>query len=146
MTDIVKQAEEALVGVVAFPIETAPKDGTMMRLLVNYAGPFGDHPLEDAETAWTIGFNSLEDTGEDAWQFAGWSWSQDCFTDGHGEVIGWLPFHDARAQEALIEELVGAAQGLVDYLDSDEEEEEEDFDSSSIRATLAKLKGPTNAG
>ena len=72
------------------PADTAPKDGTMLRLLVNYED--GSGALEDADEAWTIGFNSLENTGEDEWQIAGWNWCHDCFTDGRGKVIGWLPF------------------------------------------------------
>lgn len=78
------------------PIETAPKDGTMLRLLVDYTSD-GANPLEDARQAWTIGFNQLEDTEEDLWEFAGWNWEQDCFETGAGAVVGWLPFH-ANAQ------------------------------------------------
>ncbi|RWR28803.1 DUF3850 domain-containing protein [Sinirhodobacter populi] len=71
-------------------IETAPKDGRMVCLLVDYTD--GAAPLDDAEIAATIGFNSLDDTGEDEWHLVGWSWSQDCFTDGQGTVIGWTDF------------------------------------------------------
>ena len=67
-----------------------PKDGRMVCLLVDYSD--GDHPLEDAKQAWTIGYNTLADTGDDEWLIAGWSWEQDCYTDGRGTVIGWLPF------------------------------------------------------
>jgi len=80
--------------VAALPIETAPRDGTMLRLLVDYTDE-GENPLEDAYQAWTIGFNQLSDTGVDVWEFAGWSWEQDCFTAGIGRVIGWLPFHSS---------------------------------------------------
>lgn len=73
---------------------TAPKDGTLLRLFVDYSGENASGSLEDAEQAWSIGFNSLDNTGEDVWQIAGWDWCQDCFTEGHGTVIGWLPFHD----------------------------------------------------
>lgn len=71
------------------PLETAPKDGTILRLLVN----FDEHPLEDDNTKPipTIGCNSLANTGEDEWKFAGWSWCHDCFTQGEGSVVGWLP-------------------------------------------------------
>lgn len=79
----------------ALPIETAPKNGTMLRLLVDYTDE-GENPLEDEHHAWTIGFNQLSDTEEDVWEFAGWSWEQDCFSAGVGKVIGWLPFHAAR--------------------------------------------------
>lgn len=71
------------------PIETAPRDGTIIRLCVI----FTEHPLEDDNTnpLWTIGANSFDNTGEDKWQFAGWSWDYDCFTEGEGTVLGWLP-------------------------------------------------------
>jgi len=74
------------------PIETAPKDGTMLRLLVDYEGVENWMPLTDDNQSWTIGFNTLEDTGDDEWIIAGWNWSQDCFGTGEGKVIGWLPF------------------------------------------------------
>ena len=103
------------------PMETAPKDGTMLRLLVDYSGD-GANPLEDATQAWTIGFNNLADTEDDVWQFAGWSWEQDCFTEGHGEVIGWLPLHTIPAAETtpdprdeVIALLVEAAKALVSF-------------------------------
>ncbi|MCJ8518967.1 hypothetical protein ABID21_001869 [Pseudorhizobium tarimense] len=76
----------------ALPMDTAPKDNTLVRLLVDYSGE-GEHPLEDAVQAWTIGFSNFEDSEIDEWQFAGWSWSQDCFCEGQGRVIGWAPFH-----------------------------------------------------
>lgn len=95
------------------PVDLAPRDGTMLRLLVDYSeaanaaeiaqmnadGYLWPHtPLEDtADTAWTIGFNSLENTGEDTWQFVGWSWSQDCYVEGRGKVVGWLPLHGEQA-------------------------------------------------
>ncbi|TCM56193.1 hypothetical protein C8J36_103565 [Rhizobium sp. PP-F2F-G48] len=74
---------------------TALKDGTMLHLLIQP----GQEDL-DAFTSFhdsrepyeTIGFNQMKDTLEDVWQFAGWDWCHDCITEGHGEVIGWLPF------------------------------------------------------
>lgn len=75
------------------PMDLAPRDGTMLRLLVDYRD--GGGPLEDAEEAWTIGFNSFENTEEDRWQFAGWSWSQDCWCEGSGTPIAWAPFDPA---------------------------------------------------
>jgi hypothetical protein len=71
---------------------TAPKDGTLLRLLVDYRED-GANAIEDAGLAWTIGFNNLQDTDEDRWDFAGWNWEQDCFTQGEGEVVGWAPFY-----------------------------------------------------
>jgi len=68
---------------------TAPRDGTLVRLLVE----FTEHATEDSDAmpSPTIGANSFDHTGDDAWQFAGWSWEQDCFTQGAGEPVGWLP-------------------------------------------------------
>jgi len=71
------------------PMETAPKDGTIVRLLV----AFTEHPLQDtSDPIPTIGGNTFDNTeGDDVWQFAGWSWQQDCFTQGEGMPMGWLP-------------------------------------------------------
>jgi hypothetical protein len=67
------------------PMDTAPRDGTMLRLLVQ----FEDHATEDTtEPAPTIGAYS---EGAECWQFAGWCWSHDHFTEGKGEPVGWLP-------------------------------------------------------
>lgn len=69
-------------------IDTAPKDGRMLRLLV----VFDENDLEDDGMATpTIGFNILGDTGEDFWHIAGWCWCCDEFTKGIGQPIGWLP-------------------------------------------------------
>lgn len=79
------------------PMETAPKNCTMVRLLINYSDEHdGDNPLEDsAEPTATIGFcnddNVLDGEGA-GWQFAGWDWSQDCFTEGSGKPIAWAPY------------------------------------------------------
>lgn len=48
------------------PIETAPHNDTMVRLLVDYSADDGDHALDDAVVAWTIGFNSDDNTDESA--------------------------------------------------------------------------------
>lgn len=69
-------------------MDSAPKDGTMLRLLVE----FDEHQTEDAMVAPTIGFNNHANDGQDEWQFAGWCWSHDHFTQGKGTVKGWLPF------------------------------------------------------
>lgn len=91
---------------VARTVESAPKDGTLIRLLVDYRSDDAAGALEDAAEAWTIGFNNLRDTGDDEWQLAGWNWSQDCFSEGHGKVIGWLPFHGPapQAREITVQE------------------------------------------
>lgn len=66
----------------------APKDGTLLCLQVEFEdGNLEDHPFSQV----TIGHNSLKNTGVDEWAFAGWNWTHDCFTQGVGKVIGWLP-------------------------------------------------------
>lgn len=73
------------------PMETAPRDGTMVRLLVEFI----DHAIEDCVgPAWTIGANNDDNVGDDertGWQFAGWCWTHDHFTNGLGMPVGWLP-------------------------------------------------------
>lgn len=76
-----------------YPMKTALKDTTMLRLLVDYSGDEDHGQLEDETVSWTIGFNSFDHTGIDEWEFVGWSWSQDIYTNGKGTPIGWLPFH-----------------------------------------------------
>lgn len=83
----------------ARPMEAAPRDGRILRLLVDYSGEDARHPLDDASEAWTIGSNSFDNDGVDEWQFAGWCWSHDHFTEGRGRVIGWLPFHGDEAPQ-----------------------------------------------
>lgn len=87
--DIIQHCRKRLpVGVPEpLPIDAAPRDGTMLRLLVR----FTEHATDDSEEAWTIGSNSFDANGEDAWQFAGWCWTHDHFTEGKGTPIGWLP-------------------------------------------------------
>lgn len=75
------------------PMKTAPKDGTIVRLLVDYSGEDACHPLEDATITHTIGGCTDANTGlREGFKFAGWSWEQDCFCEGRGKPIGWLPF------------------------------------------------------
>lgn len=77
----------------AFPMDTAPRDGTMLRLLVQ----FDDHSTDDTDgPAWTIGYCSKpHPDDDDNWQFAGWCWDHDHFTEGKGTPVGWLPLIDA---------------------------------------------------
>lgn len=75
------------------PMSTAPKDGTMLRLLVRFDGDSSVGAFEDADTGWTIGANNLANTGDDQWDVVGWDWEQDTFRQAHtAEPIGWLPF------------------------------------------------------
>lgn len=77
-------------------MDIAPKDGTMISLFVDYSAEDAGDALEDASQAWTIGFNQFEHTGVDEWQFAGWDWEHDCFTEGRGTPIGWLPWESGK--------------------------------------------------
>lgn len=85
------------------PIADAPKAGQLCLLLVDYseeanraaidAEPnyvWSPNPLEDESVARTVGHNSFENTGEDRWEFAGWCWSQDHYTEGHGTPIAFI--------------------------------------------------------
>lgn len=88
-----------------FPMDSAPTDGTIVRLLVN----FEDHSLEDEnKPVWTIGACSFSHNEDPTWQLAGWNWSYDCFTKGRGKPIGWLPMLDTtppqqQAEPVLLE-------------------------------------------
>lgn len=59
------------------------KDGNLYLLLVRTSNV--NNPTEDDDYHRTIGFNSLDDTGEDKWFTAGWCWSHDNFT--HNETL-----------------------------------------------------------
>lgn len=79
------------------PMDTAPRDGTMVRLLVQ----FTEHATEDTDgPAWTIGANNGEHDGGDLWCFAGWCWTHDHFTEGKGTPVGWLPLIDGQRDAA----------------------------------------------
>lgn len=81
------------------PIETAPKDGTVVRLLVQ----FTEHNLQDGlDEAPTIGANCGDFDGEDVWKFAGWDWTNDRFTQGEGTPIGWLPLAPEPVQQLIV--------------------------------------------
>jgi hypothetical protein len=69
------------------PIATAPKDGTLVLLLIVPT----ESRLEDTNEgrSRTIGHNSFDNTGDDKWQFAGWDWEQDCYTEGKGTPTHW---------------------------------------------------------
>lgn len=79
-------------------MSAAPRDGTMLRLLVD----FDDHATEDShDPSWTIGANNCDYDGEDQWKFAGWCWSHDHFTQGTGKPVGWLPMLSEVAAPAM---------------------------------------------
>lgn len=89
-------------------IESAPKDGTLVRLLVS----FDEHSTEDAEEAPTIGSNNFDNDGEDVWRFAGWCWSHDHFTQGVGTPVGWLPMIEAGASPAELDRVTAERDAL----------------------------------
>lgn len=78
-------------------IETAPKDSTLILLLVSSESNLTIsqatycNPTEDGHLFRTIGHNSFDNNSHDEWQFAGWNWEQDCFIEGRGTPVGWLP-------------------------------------------------------
>lgn len=82
-------------------MDSAPKDGTLVRLLV----AFSDHPTEDADEAPTIGSNSFDNDERDEWTFAGWCWDHDHWTHGQGIPLGWLPMIDTHADAGEVERL-----------------------------------------
>ena len=59
------------------------------------------HVVGEADPAATIGACNDDNVPDDqraGWQFAGWCWSHDHFTEGKGTPVGWLPMHpDLRA-------------------------------------------------
>lgn len=112
---------ELSMGPVPRPMETAPKDHTWVRLLVDYsAADLDARPLEDsASPSWTIGSNGEDHTGVPGWTFVGWNWSQDCIVETTAGVpIGWLPFHhesdeDLRDQIVRLEIRLKELDGLI---------------------------------
>ena len=84
------------------PIADAPRDGTLLLLVVDYEAEDADNALEDKLRARTVGFNNLDCDGEDRWQFAGWCWSHDHFVEGRGAPILWqlLPEYEDAATAA----------------------------------------------
>jgi len=78
----------------AMPMESAPKDGTWIKLLIDYSGEDDARPLEDsADPGWTLGSNNFDNTEVDEWVFVGWCWQHDCIVETRaGKPIGWAPF------------------------------------------------------
>lgn len=73
-------------------IDSAPKDGTLLLLLLA-ATDDREHALDDtAGLSRTVGFNNFENDGEDVWQLAGWCWSHDHFTEGKGKPVQWMKY------------------------------------------------------
>lgn len=86
-------ATEAEEGNAFRPMEAWDQRDEPVMLLVDYRGD-GDHPLEDANFAITVGHNNDHNVGEDegtGWHFAGWCWSHDHYVEGRGKPVGWMP-------------------------------------------------------
>lgn len=72
------------------PIETAPKDGTLVFLLISTADDEQFTAMEDSNPSRTVGAYFC-DLDPPCWQFAGWSWEQDRHMNGIGTPIRWQP-------------------------------------------------------
>jgi hypothetical protein len=115
---------------------TAPTDGTMVRLLVE----FEEHSTEDAEQAPTIGANNFDNDGEDVWRFAGWCWSHDHFTEGKGTPVGWLPMFDGPKLSACAEQPAPVAMVLHDRSPESYAIEHAEYMAKSADGVLAKFQ------
>lgn len=74
------------------PIETAPKDDTLVLLLLARDDAFDNGIESEADhLPRTIGHNNFEHDGIDKWQFSGWNWENDYYTEGLGTPTHWMP-------------------------------------------------------
>lgn len=76
------------------PMETAPKDGTVIQLLIHKDELSNCiDGEEEGELSRTVGTNGFDNDGEDNWRVVGWSWTHDCFTDVADGInpVGWCP-------------------------------------------------------
>jgi hypothetical protein len=76
------------------PIETAPKDGTLLLLLIKETEISKDS-LDDVFTgdySRTIGINNLDNDEQDRWQIVGWDWCHSIFVDKEETPSYWKPF------------------------------------------------------
>ena len=112
-------------------MESAPKDGTLVRLLVS----FDEHSTEDADEAPTIGANNFDNDGEDVWRFAGWCWSHDHFTQGVGTPAGWLPMIDTNPGTAELDRVTAERDALQQRLNAaDQRIDEQDQEREKLIA------------
>lgn len=89
-----------------FDMASAPRDGTLLQLIVSHGNDGSSDGFDDNDPSRTMGFNNFDNDGEDAWKFPGWSWSHDFITEqGKGNPIAWalmlpLPPHLLNTNEA----------------------------------------------
>lgn len=77
-----------------FDMLAAPKDGTLLQLLIEHDEDDGDNScdggFENEVRTRVMGFNNGADDGEDVWKFPGWDWCHDCIIEqGCGKPIAW---------------------------------------------------------
>lgn len=88
-----------------FDMTTAPRDGTLLQLLVSADGDDDNNGFDDNTPSRTMGFNNLDNDNEDVWKFPGWSWENDYIVEqGAGQPIAWalmlpIPSHLVNCQE-----------------------------------------------
>jgi len=87
------------------PMDTWDRRNETVMLLIDYRED-GDHALDDADIAITVGHNNDHNVGEgegQGWQFAGWCWTHDHYVGGKGKPVGWMPLPHilARAHAAF---------------------------------------------
>jgi hypothetical protein len=121
-------------------ISTAPKDGTLVWLFIDYEGADQFTALQDNLQAWTIGFNQLADTEIDEWEIVGWDWEQDHFRNGEGKILGWehlnapplRPTGDNEHLAAMVTALQKHSHGFQHYTP--------DMKTSTARAVLEEYR------
>lgn len=89
-------------------------DGTRTEIHTSHAEARA-HYARIVAGSWQVWFGDDELMPDDtaaAWCIL-WNWEQDCFTEGQGCVIGWLPFHAPPAVSPDVAALVGAAKEMV---------------------------------
>ena len=89
-------------------MDSAPKDGTLVLLLVDVQEGDPDEyfaPLEDERYSRTVGFCCEDHNGDPEWQFSGYNWMQDHFTQGGGVPIRWAPLKLATNERQRIMQL-----------------------------------------
>lgn len=116
-----------------FSMETAPKDGTWLKLLVDYSGHDATFPMEDSnKPSWTLGFNNFDHDENDEWIFVGWDWGHDCIVETRiGKPVGWAYFIEPELTADFTQSLPG---GRLD-----------DSTYEKIEAALDRINAPATS-